>query len=88
MGGNYPESLKGRRLWHRGKKDGGTIIIIIIIENAARSIVGQILGLLIIGLEIERLVGSLKFLRISDQQLGAHQIDYHSARKLKIFIPI
>ena len=84
MGDNYPENLKGLRLWERGKKRDGTIII----KNTARTIVGQILGLLIIGLEIERLVGSLKFLRISDQQLGAHQIDYHSAKKLKMFIPI
>ena len=28
VGGNYPESLKGLRLWERGKKRDGTIIII------------------------------------------------------------
>jgi len=79
--------LIGLNLLERPVKWGGIIIIIIII-NGARTIVGQILGLLIIGRETKRIVGSLKFLRISDQQLGAHKIDYHSAEKSEIFIPI
>ena len=49
--------------------------IIIIIINMAITIVGQILGLLIINLENERIVGSWKFLRIHDQYLGVHQMD-------------
>ena len=63
-------------------------IIIIIIINMAITIVGQILGLLIIRRETKRIVGSLKFLQISDQQISTHQIDYHSAEKIEIFIPM
>jgi len=64
------------------------IIKIIIIINSTITIVGQILGLLIIRRETKRIVGSLKFLRISDQQIGTHQIDYHSAENIEIFIPM
>ena len=79
----------GLNLLERPVKWGGIIIIIIIIIiNGARTIVGQILGLLIIGRKTKRIVGSLKFFRISDQQFGAHQIDYHSAEKIEIFIPM
>ena len=63
-------------------------ILGLLIINSARTIVGQILGLLIIGRKTKRIVGSLKFLRISDQQIGTHQIDYHSAEKIEIFIPM
>ena len=43
----------------------------------AITIVGQILGLLIIRRENERIVGSWKFLRIHDQYIGVHQMDNH-----------
>jgi hypothetical protein len=63
---------------------GKTSARIIIIINTAITIEGQILGLLIIKLENERIVGSWKSLRIHDQYIGVHQMDNHIEKMINV----